>query len=132
MDSSGNIGLQWGYARDNEIIWRDSPSNPWNYTGLITNGAWDGINATIDLTADTFKLTFFDLVNNITTVLAPTGTALGTPMTNFTALRWQMEDGENTGVGGKNFFDDASFSIPAPSSVALLGLGALAASRRRR
>jgi hypothetical protein len=132
MDSAGNIGAQWGYALDNEIIWRDGPSSLWNYTGLYTNGAWDGMTVNIDLTADTFELKFFDAAGNITTTLAPAGTPLGTPMTNFTSLRWQLEDGINAGVGGKNFFDDAKLTIPAPGSLALLGLGALAASRRRR
>ena len=27
VDSLGNVGLQWGYARDNEVVWRDSSSN---------------------------------------------------------------------------------------------------------
>jgi len=132
MDASGSIGAQWGYARDNEIIWRAGNTGFWNQTGLFTNGAWDGISTTIDLSAQTFELKFFDVVNNLWTTLAPAGTALGNSMGNFAKLGWQMEDGVHGGLGGKNFFDDAKLTIPSPGAVALLSIGALAASRRRR
>jgi hypothetical protein len=132
MDSTGSIGAQWGYARDNEIIWRAGGAGPWNPTGLYTNGAWDGIDTTINLTSQTFELRFFDVVNNLWTTLAPAGTPLGNSMVDFSKLGWQMEDGVHGGLGGKNFFDDAKLTIPAPGAVALLGLGALATTRRRR
>jgi MYXO-CTERM domain-containing protein len=133
MDASGNIGVQWGYARDNEMLWRANASGPWNYTGVHANaGLWDGITLTLDLTNSTFGLNYFNVVANTTTTLAPAGTAMGTPMANFTGLRWRLEDGTNGGVGGKNFFDDASVSVPAPGAFALLGLGGLALGRRRR
>jgi len=133
LDSAGNIGMQWGYARDNTVLWRTSPSGIWNYTGIVANaGMWDGISIDIDLTADTFKLDYFDSFANTWTTLAPAGTALGSTMGNFTGLRWQLEDGTNGGVGGKNFFDDATFVVPAPGTAALLGLAGLAGLRRRR
>ncbi len=132
-DSSGNIGAQWGYATDNEIVWRSNISGPWNYTGLYANaGMWDGISAQIDLSSDTFQLDYYNVATNTWTVLAAAGTPLGTAMTDFTGLRWQLEDGTNGGVGGKNFFDDATFVIPSPGSAGVLALGALAACRRRR
>jgi hypothetical protein len=53
-------------------------------------------------------------------------------MANFTSLRWQLEDGTNGGVGGKNFFDDATFVIPAPPAAVALGMGLLLTGRRRR
>lgn len=132
LDSSGNIGAQWGWALDNEIIWRDGPSSAWNYTGLYTNGGWDSMRSTLDLTSDTFMLEFYDSVGATWNTIAPAGTPMGTAMGNFTGLRWQLEDGINAGLGGKNFFDDASFSIPSPSAVALLGCAAFRGSRRRR
>jgi len=133
MDSSGNIGAQWGYARDNEIYWRAGSAGPWNYTGLYANnGAWDGMSVKIDLTADTFQIDYYDVIGNTTINIAPAGTALGAAMNNLTTLRWQLEDGVNSGVGGKNFFDDATFTIPAPGSLGLFGLGALVGLRRRR
>jgi hypothetical protein len=133
MDSSGNIGAQWGYCVDNQLVWRSSASGPWNYTGIFANAAmWDGISAQINLTNDTFQLDYYDVGTNTWTTLAPAGTPLGVPMGNFTALRWQLEDGTNGGVGGKNFFDDATFVIPAPPAAGVLGLGLLVACRRRR
>jgi hypothetical protein len=133
VDSGGNIGAQWGYLTDNEVVWRASASGPWTHTGVFANaGSWDGISMDIDLTADTFELRYYNVATNTWSVLAPAGTALGLAMGNFTALRWQLEDGTNGGVGGKNFFDDASFVIPAPGAVSFLALPALVACRRRR
>jgi hypothetical protein len=133
MDSSGNIGVQWGYSIDNHFTWRTSPSGPWNYTGIYANaGVYDGVRFDVDLSGDTFMLEYFNVMLNTWTTIVPAGTALGTPMSNFTGLRWQLEDGTNGGIGGKNFFDDAKFTIPAPGSAALLAAGALVIRRRRR
>jgi hypothetical protein len=132
-DSSGNIGAQWGYARDNEVYWRSGSSGPWNYTGIIANnGNWDGIKIDIDLTADTFALNYYKVSTNTWLNLAPAGTALGTAMTNLTTIGWHLEDGTNNGVGGKNFFDDFNVTIPAPGAAGLLALGGLMLGRRRR
>jgi hypothetical protein len=133
MDSSGNIGAQWGYASDNEMVWRTNPSGPWTYSGIYANAAmWDGISMQIDLTSDTFQLDYYDVATNTWSTLAPAGTPLGVAMANFTSLRWQLEDGTNGGVGGKNFFDDATFVIPAPPAAVALGMGLLLTGRRRR
>jgi hypothetical protein len=133
MDSLGNIGAQWGYARDNEIVYRPGSAGPWIYTGqYATAGSWDGMNMQIDLTSDTFQLDYYDVGLNVWITLAPAGTPLGTPMNDLSQLRWQLEDGVNSGLGGKNFFDDSTFIIPAPGAAMLLGLGGLAAMRRRR
>jgi hypothetical protein len=133
LDSAGNIGMQWGYARDNTVLWRTSPSGLWNYTGIIANaGNWDRISVDIDLSSDTFKLDYFDSVASTWSNLAPAGTLLGTTMGNFTGLRWQLEDGTNGGVGGKNFFDDATFKVPAPGAALMVGAGVVMAARRRR
>ncbi|TWT47731.1 hypothetical protein Pla111_13510 [Botrimarina hoheduenensis] len=124
-DSANNIGLQWGYARDNSVYWRDSPSNPWNATAFIADqNNWDGVRVSIDLTADTFSLDYFDLSANTWTPLAPAGTALGTALNDLTVLGWRLEDGLNAGpLLGKNFFDDFGFSVPIPEpSCALLML----------
>lgn len=132
LDSIGNIGAQWGWALDNEIIWRDSPSSAWNYTGLHTNGGWDAMRTTLDLSAGTFMLEFYDSVGNTWNTIAPAGTMMGASMGNFTGLRWQLEDGIYAGLGGKNFFDDASFSIPTPGALSLAGLAMVASLPRRR
>lgn len=132
-DSTSNIGLQWGYAADNEVYWRTNASGPWTYTGLYANsGNWDGVRASIDLTADTFSLDYYVVATNTWVNLAPAGTALGMSMTSLTKLGWQMEDAVSSGIGGKNFFDDFSFTVPAPSTgmIGLIGLAAL--GRRRR
>ena len=59
---------------------------------------------------------------------------MGTSMTNFTTIRWQLEDAVNFGIGGKNFFDDSSFTgfVPAPGVAGLLLGGVVMAGRRRR
>lgn len=133
MDSVGNIGAQWGYARDNEIYWRPGSAGPWTYTGIYADpGDWDGVRIDIDLTADTFSLDYYDVSSTTWLNLAPAGTPLGAAMGNFTTLRWLLEDGVNSGVGGKNFFDDSSFIIPAPGAAGLLALAGAAAARRRR
>lgn len=135
MDTAGNIGAQWGYARDNQIVWRAAASGLWNYTGLYATGTWDRMLIDMNLTNDTFRLTYIaaaDSATPVTTILAPGGTAMGQTMGDFTRLRWQLEDGTNGGIGGKNFFDDASFTVPAPGALGLLGAGVVVVSRRRR
>ena len=132
-DSSGNTGFQWGYAAENQVYWRTGTSGPWTYTGVFANAAnWDGVRVDIDLTNDTFGLDYYVVASNIWQNMIPAGTALGTPMTNLTNLGWQLEDNVFTGTGGKNFFDDFSFNVPAPSVVPLLALGGLVGARRRR
>ena len=64
--------------------------------------------------------------------LAPAGTLMGQTMGDFTHIGWQLEDDVHGGTGGKNFFDDFGFVVPAPGAAGLLGLGMLCASRRRR
>ncbi|MBI5864605.1 MAG: PEP-CTERM sorting domain-containing protein [Planctomycetes bacterium] len=131
-DSSGNTGLQWGYTDDNEIYWRDSSSNAWNYTGVYANIAnWDGVRMDLDLTNDTFGIDYYNVNTNTWSNMVAAGTAMGSAMTNFTTVRWELADAVNVGVGGKNFFDDFSFAVPEPSSLVLL-LGGLASLLRRR
>jgi hypothetical protein len=130
IDSNHNIGLQWGYADDNEVYWRANPSSPWVYSGFHSDPSnWDGVRVDIDLSADTFSIDYYDASTNTWFSLAPT-TPLGNPMLNLTTLGWSLADGTHYGAAGKNFFDDFSF-VPAPSSVAVLGLACLAFRRRR-
>lgn len=137
-DSLGNVGLQWGYARDNSVYWRTSPSNNWTPTAFVADQTnWDGLRVDIDLSADTFGIDYFDVSANTWTNIVPTGTALGQALQDLSVLRWQLEDGLFAGVGGKNFFDDFSFTvpIPEPSAIALIGFmacgfGAVALRRR--
>ncbi len=138
-DSLGNTGLQWGYARDNEVTWRTTSSGPWNYTGIYADAAnWDGVLLDVDLTTDTFLLDYYDISAATWYNLAPAGTPLGSPLLDLTVLRWQLEDGIASGVGGKNFFDDFSFTqtagaVPEPSTWLLGGVMAgLAGWRLRR
>ncbi len=134
-DNSGNVGLQWGYTRDNEVVWRNSGA--WVYTGIYAGlypNNWDGVKADIDLTAGTFKLEYYVDATSTWLTLAPAGTPLANPMGDFSQLGWKMEDAVNLGLGGKNFFDDFSFTYPTPTpgTLALLGLGGAIAGRRRR
>ncbi len=137
-DSSGNIGFEWGYARDNSVTWRTSPSNPWNTTSFIADQSnWDGLRVDIDLTADTFSMDYFDVSANSWTNIVPANTAMGLPLSDLTVLRWQLEDGLNAGLGGKNFFDDFSVTVvPEPSTIVMGIFGAaalgLVAIRRRK
>lgn len=132
-DSSGNIGVQWGYARDNEVYWRAGSSGSWNYTGIYATAAdWDGTRMSIDLTNDTFQFEYYDATTTLWSTLAPAGTALGVAMSDLTRLGWALDDNLSSGIGGKNFFDDASFTIPEPSTALLAGLAAVALLRRQR
>jgi hypothetical protein len=131
-DSGGNIGVQWGYADDNEIYWRTNTSGAWNYTGVhATLGDWDGVKLSVDLTSDTFGIDYYDVASNTWSNMVPSGTALGTVMQDLTVLGWQLADAVNLGIGGKNFFDDFSFTVPEPSSVMLVLAGAVVMVRRR-
>ncbi|TWU24608.1 hypothetical protein [Bythopirellula polymerisocia] len=137
VDSGGNIGLEWGYARDNAVTWRDGPSSSWNSTAFIADQTnWDGVQFDLDLTADTFSMDYFDVSANTWTNVVPAGTAMGQAMNDFTNIYWQLEDGLFAGTGGKNFFDDFKIevNVPEPSSVAMATLACitmLGACRRR-
>ena len=77
LDSVGNIGLQWGYARDNSVAWRDGPSSAWNTTSFIADQTnWDGVRIDLDLTADTFAMEYFDVSASTWTKIVPTGTPM--------------------------------------------------------
>lgn len=131
-DGAGNIGFEWGYARDNEVYWRTSTSSNWTYTGIYADASnWDGLKVAIDLTNDTFQMDYYDISASTWLNLAPAGTALGTAMNNFTTLRWQLEDGVFSGTGGKNYFDDFKFNVPEPTSLLLVATGLLPLLRRR-
>jgi hypothetical protein len=122
-DSLGNIGFQWGYLRDNAVVWRANASGPWIPTAFIADQTnWDGLTVDIDLTSDTFGMQYFDVSASLTLPLVPTGTPMGQAMNDLTVLGWQLEDGLFAGNAGKNFFDDFSFkvTVPEPSSCLLM------------
>jgi hypothetical protein len=131
-DSSGAIGMQWGYAVDNQVCWRPGSSGPWNYAAsYVSSSLWDGVSVNIDLTADTFQLLYYTASTNTWSTLAGT-TPLGVPMNDLTHIGWQLEDALPFGsFATKNFFDDFSFNVPAPGT-GLLGLLALPLLRRKR
>ncbi len=134
VDSSGNIGAEWGYARDNQVAYRDGPSSAWTYTTWNAGPAnWNGIRVDLDLSSDTFSMEYYDDATTTWNSIV-TGASMGTAMGNFTTIRWQLEDAVNTGIGGKNFFDDSSFTgfVPAPGATGLLVGGMIALARRRR
>ncbi|MEO0482407.1 MAG: hypothetical protein AAF138_02185 [Planctomycetota bacterium] len=60
--------------------------------------------------------------------IAPAGTAL----VQAVLVQVQLGDGAGNFVGGAIFWDDAFVAVPAPATAAFLGLGGLAAVRRRR
>lgn len=136
-DNAGNIGFQWGYARDNTVLWRTSPSGSWNYTSMIADqNNWDGVKFNIDLTADTFGIDYFDASANSWGTLVPAGTPMGAAMNNFSRLGWQLEDGVSgnaLSIAGKNYFDDFSFVVaPEPTSLTILAASGVLLRRRRR
>lgn len=133
-DSLGNVGLEWGYLRDNSVVWRTSPSSPWNSTPFVADQLnWDGLEIDLDLTADTFGIAYYDVSANVWSTLVPAGTAMGQAMQDFTVLGWRLEDGLNAGQGGKNFFDDFSFTVvPEPCGGLVAGLAVVPWLARRR
>jgi len=138
-DTAGNVGFQWGYARDNQMYWRAGNSGSWNLTGLFSDPfAYDQLKVNIDLTSQTFKIDFFDFSTSLTTTLAPTQ-PLGATMLNYTHIGWSLTDNLLAGPmgwGGKNFFDDFGFKVnpvPEPSTaVVLMGIGAAMLLKRPR
>ncbi|TWT45401.1 hypothetical protein RAS1_18240 [Phycisphaerae bacterium RAS1] len=129
-DSLGNVGVEWGYGRDNEVYWRANNGGNWSYTGLYADpGDWDGVRMSIDLGADTFMLEYYDVSTSLWTTLAAAGTPLGTALQDLTHLGWEMEDNVVGGLGGKNFFDDFSVT-PEPSTLVLAAAGLLVIRRR--
>jgi hypothetical protein len=47
------------------VVWRTSPSNPWNSTSFVADQTnWDGIQIDLDLTADTFGIAYYDVSSN--------------------------------------------------------------------
>lgn len=137
VDSSGDVGLQWGYAAENQVYWRTNTSGAWNYTGVFADATnWDGVRVDIDLNSQTFGLDYFDVSATTWSNMIPAGTSLGMAMTDLTRLGWQLEDNVFSGTGGKNFFDDFSFgaSVPEPNALVLAGAAAslMVALRRRK
>lgn len=140
LDSSASVGFQWGYAMDNTVMWRDNPSNPWNTTTTVADSAaWDGVTFNMDLSTDTFGITYFDASTNTTSTMVPAGTPMGSAMMDFTNIDWQLEDGVNiwgvppiNQLGGKNYFDDFSITIPEPGSLSIAALTGMVFLKRRR
>ena len=133
-DSSGSIGFQWGYLHDNSVVWRQGNSGTWNISPVIADSTgYDGVTVAIDLTAQTFGIRYFDLSTATNIPIAPLGTPLGNPMTDYTHIGWWLTDNLFVGtLGGKNMFDDFSFSVPAPEPASsLLLLAAVPLLRRR-
>jgi hypothetical protein len=115
------------------VYWRPGSSGAWNYPGITADSTnYDGFQVDIDLTNDTFGLTYYDVSTNITSTLAAAGTPLGAAMNNLTTLRWWLDDQTILGIGGKNFFDDFSFRIVPEPACGLLMLSAVCALAGRR
>ncbi len=134
VDTSGSIGMQLGYTRDNQVYWRPGSSGAWNYPGIQADSTnYDGFQVDINLNNNTFALNYFDVSTSLTSTLAAAGTPLGNPMSDLTRLRWWLDDQTILGVGGKNFFDDFSFRVvPEPSSGLLALIAACFIGRLRR
>jgi hypothetical protein len=122
-DSSGNVGLQLGYERNNQVIWRAGNTGSWNTPAIIADSTnYDGWSVDVNLTTQTFNLNYFDVSTSLTIPVA-LAVPLGNPMTNLTHLDWWLNDSVSSGVGGKNFFDDFSFTaVPEPSSAMCLAV----------
>lgn len=133
-DSAASTGLQLGYTGANEVYWRPGSSGAWNFTGVFADATnWDGFDVDIDLTNQTFGIDYFDVSASTWNTLVPSGTPLGAFMQDLTHLGWWLDEQVTLGTGGKNFFDDFKFqAVPEPASAALIGLGAVALTNRRR
>jgi len=131
-DSSGNIGFRLGVtatAGGNMVTYWNG-SSMFQSSLLHFGSKFDRWDVTLDLGTQLVTASYFNFVLGTTTPVVA-NVPLMSGMGNFSSMFFQSAPGVNNAKLWA--VDDFSFfTVPAPSAAGLMGLGALAALRRRR
>ncbi len=139
-----NPGVKIGFSDNNNLMYSDSAGNLQTYTTNQLFTSWHRITLTMYFDTSTYDLVVQPLQTNpgmesstytpFATWTVGTGLPMANSLTSMTRLYWEVfTDPENNLGWHKGFFDNFHGDyVPAPGAAGLLGLGALAAMRRRR
>lgn len=131
-DSAGNIGFRVGLTHRSagNVVTFWNGSTMFESSIIHFASKYDRWDVTLDLATQQVSASYFNFILNTTTSVV-NAQPLMTGMSNFSQLYFQSSPGVSN---QKNWMlDDFSMhATPSPSAAALLGLGGLAAMRRRR
>lgn len=132
VDSLGNVGFSVGLVQPGTTTDYVAFNNTGSYTttSIVSAGAYSRWDIKLDLALQTVTASYFDGGTSIYTNLLANA-PLAASMADFNRLYFESSAGVNNAKSWA--LDDFSMNAtPAPGGVALLGIGAIFAARRRR
>lgn len=131
-DSSGNIGFRVGltHRAGGNIVTYWNGSSMFESSLIHFGSKFDRWDVTLDLGTQQVTASYFNFILGTTTPVIA-NVPLMTPMSNFSSMFFQSSSGV-TNAKQWAVDDFTFFTVPAPSAAGVLGLGGLAALRRRR